>query len=278
MTETLSNKEHLLKYGYCVVRNLLDKKEVEKAKSVVNKVYEKNGKRTNTDVYNYNEYWEFFTNDSLLNIIRNFLGPEIFYLHTFSTKREYAKDIAYSWHRDNPCRQFGKGPDWDRNDPYNVLTCIIYLSSSDITGSGINLIPFSHKRTYTLSNILRVLHYKTRNISFLKNIRDMLPKFLGVNIKPNPGDCIIFLANLLHTALPTRTLRKAMLFQYGINNKHSKNFVNYYLHHRKQIDYWTENQENINEFFNFLKKKKIFYPIPKTKDEIKGVSIPQAKE
>ena len=279
MAKILTNKENLLKYGYCVVRNLLSNKEVKRAESVLNNIYEKNEKKINLDMYKYSESWEFFTSDRLLNIIRDLLGPEIYYLHTCSIKIENERDIVYSWHRDNPCRLFGKGPDWDKNEPYNVLTIIIYLSSSDKTGSGINLIPFSHRRTYSLSNILRIIHYKTRNISLLKKIRDIFPRFfLGVNIKTDPGDCVIFFANLFHTGIPTRTLRKAIIFQYGVDNKHSKNFVNYYIHHLKQIEYEIKYKDIINKFFNLLKSKNIYYPLPKTKAEIKGVSISQAKK
>ena len=166
MTKILTNRENLLKYGYCIIRNLLSNKEVERARSMINKIYEKNGKTCNWDIYNYKESWEFFTTDHLLNIVKNLLGPDIFYLHTPTIIREDEKDYQYAWHRDNAFKQFGKGPDWDKNEPYNVLTFIIYLSSSDKTGSGINLIPFSHRRTYSLSNILRIIHYKTKNISF----------------------------------------------------------------------------------------------------------------
>ena len=130
-----------------------------------------------------------------------------------------------------------------------------------------------------MSNILRVLHYRTKYISLFKSIRNILPRFLvGVNIKTSPGDCVIFLANMLHTGIPTRSLRKAMLFQYGIDNKHSKNFVNYYIHHRKQHEYEIKYKDKINEFFDLLKSKNIYYPLPKTKVEIKGVSISQAKK
>ena len=34
MAKILTNKENLLKYGYCVVRNLLSNKEVKRAESV----------------------------------------------------------------------------------------------------------------------------------------------------------------------------------------------------------------------------------------------------
>ena len=109
MAKILTNRENLLKYGYCIIRNLLSNKEVERARSMINKIYEKNGKQANFYMYNYSDSWEFFTTDHLLNIIRNLLGPEIFYLHTCFTRRENEKDIQYSWHRDNPCRLFGKG-------------------------------------------------------------------------------------------------------------------------------------------------------------------------
>jgi len=279
MSKILTNKESLLKNGYCIVRNLLNNKEVEKAKSIINKISKTSGKKLNTDMFNYRESWELFTNDRLLNIVKDLLGPDIFFLHTCLTRRENEKDINYTWHRDNPCRLFGKGPDWDKKEPYNVLSIIIYLSSSETTGSGINLIPSSHKKTYTLSNILRVLHFKTKYISILKSIRDLFPKYLvGVNIKTEPGDCVVFLANLLHTGIPTHGLRKAIIFQYGTDNKHSKNFVNYSVHHRHdQIGYETKYKDTINEFFNFLKSKNIFYPLPEKKIEIKEVSIPKNK-
>ena len=89
MAKILTNRENLLKYGYCIIRNLLSNKEVERARLMINKIYEKNGKQANFDMYNYSDSSEFFTSDRLLNIIRNLLGPKIFYLHTCVTKREF---------------------------------------------------------------------------------------------------------------------------------------------------------------------------------------------
>ena len=69
-------------------------------------------------------------------------------------------DNKRSWHRDNPCRSTEKGPDWDKNLPYNVLTTITYLCSSKETDSNLNIILKSHKTEYkySVSNILRLLH------------------------------------------------------------------------------------------------------------------------
>ena len=193
-------------------------------------------KKITLDIHNYKESWEFFTNDRLLDIVKNLLGPDIFYLHTPTIIREDEKDFQYAWHRDSTFKQFGNGPDWDKNEPYNVLSLVTYLSSYDTTRSGINLIPCSHKRSYTLSNIFRFLHSKIKDISLFKNIRDIIPRFIGVNIKTEPGDCVIFLANLYHTGIPPRTsrhaLKKVIVVQYGVDNKHSKNLVNFYLDDR----------------------------------------------
>ena len=73
MAKILTNRESLLKYGYCIVRNLLSYNEVERARSMINKIYEKNGKICNFDMYNYKESWEFFTSDRLLNIVKTLL-------------------------------------------------------------------------------------------------------------------------------------------------------------------------------------------------------------
>ena len=74
---------------------------------------------------------------------------------------------SWSWHRDNPCRRTGEGPDWDTDENYNV-TIIIYLSDSKESNSSLAFIPKSHNITYkrTLSNILRIIHHKIKKQKF----------------------------------------------------------------------------------------------------------------
>ena len=279
MAELLTNKENLFKYGYCVVRNLLDDKEVQKYRSIIKEVYEKSGKKDGKPLYEYRESWEIIFNDRILNAVRSVLGPNIFYLHDGNChhmvhNKEYDYTQFSSWHRDNPCRIFGKGPDWDPNEPYNVLRVGLYLSTFKESKSGLNVIPYSHKKKYTFSNVIRLLHYKTKNVNipFLKKIRQKLEKFIGVNIHTNPGDCIIFIANLLHTGIPPQGSRKSLFLSYGINNKHSKNYVNYYMEHRKGFEIY--NQKMRDEIIKFLKNNNIYFPLPEKKEEIKGASVP----
>ena len=144
MSEVLTNKDNLFKYGFCIFRNLLDKNEIEKYRYTIKKIYEKSGSVTVTDLYNYKETWGYILNDRLLNNLRNLLGPNIYYLHSSSISHFSDVSPLVSWHRDSPCRQVGKGPDWDPNEPYNVVTVITYLSSNEETKSGVNLIPFRY--------------------------------------------------------------------------------------------------------------------------------------
>ena len=80
MTELLTNKDNLFKHGYCVIRNLLDDKEVQKCRSIIKKVCEGNGKKSEY-LYEHREFWEIAFNDRILNGIRSVLEPNIFYLH-----------------------------------------------------------------------------------------------------------------------------------------------------------------------------------------------------
>lgn len=288
MAEILTNKEHLKKFGFCVVRNLLDNKEIKKYRSVTSKINKKNGGSTQgsriMEMIRNRETWEYIMNDRLLNILRSLLGPNIFWLHDMSTRHQVKNDITahqFTWHRDNPCRRIGKGPDWDQDEPYNVVGAITYLTSHEDSGSGVNFIPSSHKKTYTftISNILRLMHYRTRNIKFLQGLRNIIQKNIGVACRTDPGDCVIFFANLFHEPLPTRGTRQAIMGRFGPEGKHSKNYVNYHLKHRKGNDYEINdsNKTTIDDFFNLLKSKNIYFPLPEKKEKIEGVTIPKSE-
>jgi len=130
--------------------------------------------------------------------------------------------------------------------------------------------PGSHKTRYTLSQFLRLILYRTKNTksSFVKSIRKKLEKYIGVNIKTNPGDCVMFLANVFHTPIPASGLRKSLFTTYGTNNKHAKNYNNYYLKHR---NYPIDNDIH-EEFKNLLTGKNIYISPPEKKEEIEGVT------
>ena len=275
------SKEHLKKYGYFVIKNVFKKDEVEKLISVMEKIHKENNKSVISDLQNYEETWKFLTNNKLLEYLKELIGEKIYYLHTGITRRENKKDIknSWGWHRDNPCRRFGRGPDWNENKPYDVLSVIIYLSDSSITKSGLKVIPYSHKTALNISNILRIISVRINSIKFLKPFRGLLEKFIGITIKTEVGDCVVFFSNVLHTQIPTKNLRQNIIYQFGTGSEHSKNYVNYAFHHRVGknalvVPYDKNNKKN-QDFLDLLKEKKIYYPIPETKEHIDGVSVPK---
>ena len=63
MSELLTNKDHFLKFGFCVVRNLFDDKEIEKYRYEINEICEKKGTTYAQDLYNYRKIWNYILND-----------------------------------------------------------------------------------------------------------------------------------------------------------------------------------------------------------------------
>lgn len=275
MNKLLPNKIEFFKNGYCVLRNFLTKDEVEKYSLLAKKFRKKNKTMRTAGLHNYNEFWDIIVSDRLLNVLRNLLGQNILYLYN-SHIESFQADFEYGWHRDNPCRIFGKGSDWNSKANYDVIRVGFFFSSFKFNKSGVNIIPGSHKKKYQLSQLLRLIWYKTKNTKslFLQRIRKKFIKYIGLNIETNPGDCVMFLANVHHTGIPTSELRNSLYLTYGTNNKHAKNFNNYYLKHRKFVDADRLEIDNSvhKEFKDLLEQKKI-YSIPSDiKEDIEGVT------
>ena len=47
MAKLLSNKDNLFKFGYCVIRNLLNDEEIQRYRLIIKKIHEKNGQGHN---------------------------------------------------------------------------------------------------------------------------------------------------------------------------------------------------------------------------------------
>jgi len=266
------DKKAFIEKGYCVVKNLLNENEVQYYDDKIKKLAK--GKHFNLGgIYNAKEISDIVVNKNLLAAIKELIGPEIFFLHDSTIMHKTEPKYVENWHRDNPCRRFGIGPDWNKSIPYDVLRVGIYLQPYEETKSCINLIPGSHKNRYTIQEFLRFFHRKMfsklSSDSRFNIFKNFYTPLIGENIKTDRGDCVIFHANLWHTATPTEGIKRAIHFSFGRNNLHSKNFVNYYLKHRTDI---TKDGALIDEdFIKLLQKEKIYFPIPKEKIDIPGV-------
>ena len=274
--------KNFLEKGYCVVRNVLSADEIQKYKSLIKNSSKEVGADVVIGIHNYKEYWDIIANEKILKIVKKILNNEnIKYLYLAATRHESNK-FNYAWHRDNPCRVFGVGADWKEKEIFNIVRVGVYLSPYESVKSGLNVLPYSHKKSFTFSNLLRVFHHKTKNSKnfYIKKIRGILEKIIGINIKTNSGDCVFFIASLLHAGIPPSEncdTRNAIFLTYGTENIHSENFINYWTKHRP---YDSDGQinvpnKNVEELEKFLKDKNIYLPVPKEKKNIDGISIPK---
>jgi hypothetical protein len=281
------NRDQLLKKGYVVIRNFFNEKESEDLKKIIYTVHknfnEKHSPIENsytevTGMHRYKEYWDFIYNKKILETLKYIIGEDIYYLYNSNSRLTTDQDNLdrhdYNWHRDSACRLFGVGPDWDKDEIYKVVRVGIYLFDSKDIKSGLNIIPNTHRTKYNFDNILRIIHLRFKNIKnkYARFFSSILSNFIGLDIETNKGDIIIFLANLMHSEIPAKKRGRVSAFlSYGPNNKHSKNYVNYYMMHRKG---YAMPEEYAKQFFDLLRDKNIFFPMPEKKEEVKGFSIP----
>jgi len=294
-------KEDFFKNGFYVIKNLLDESEIKKyINCIKNKresllrqdaaSFDEKGnfkiKTSDTEKFkNYSEYddeslWGYVSNKKLINNIDELLSEKSYFVHDLGLLDPGTNpDNEVSWHRDNPCRTTGVGPDWDPKIKYNVVTAITYLQSSENCGTGLNVIPGSHKLSYkqTLSNILRFIHLKTRNYNKLKLLRNFISKIIGTTIKYDAGDCIIFLCTLYHAPITinhskSNVKRQCVTARYGGIGKHSNTYIDYVTNKRTEMNKYI-NAKKKNEFLDYIKEKELFLPFVKNIDNLKGAFI-----
>ena len=270
------NIKNLRNNGFLIIKDLINKKEIlEIEKSFTKK---NNSIKNNQNYFETDDevMWQYLINKKLLNALKKILGEKIYYMHDLDLGESRIQNNFRSWHRDNPCRSTGKGPDWDNKISYNVLTTITYMCSSEETNSNLNFLNKSHKPKYkfSISNILRLFHRKSLKYKKLDKFRFIIEKLIGKEIIYNKGDCIVFFANLYHMGQGVtlnENNRKLIIARFGGPGQHSENFINYLFKHRSEIANRYNGSKKKNDFFNFLKKNNIFYPLPNKKKEIEGV-------
>lgn len=264
-----SYKSQLFKDGYCHIKNFFNEEESEKLKILSEKLhieYNQNNENNYTlrPLYNYKDYWDIITNKKILDFARELLGEDLIYL--YNSKSIYQLTSGdLNWHRDNVSRIFNQGPDWDKNEKYNVLRIAIYLSPYIKNKTGLKVIPKSHQKKGMVCYILRLLRKKFKKIYFNKFFRKIFDKLVGKEILVDKGDCVFFIANLYHAAMETHDIRQAIFLSYGTRNFHAQNYINYYFQDEENKERFAINEEMINqtEFENLLKKNDIFFPISK---------------
>lgn len=225
--------------GYLVVRNIFSKEEIEYYKSALVKLsVDRKAKWTLPDgVCQHAQFWKAIFNQKILDNVREVLGSEIKFLQHNDLHVGFS---SFGWHRDNVCRTFGQGPDWDESeDDYQLVRVGIYLQDKK-TGFRLGMIPGTHRPDFHLSEAeIRNIERSATAMSKVKTIlggKDHLSEKAHW-IATSPGDCIIFCPRTYHTGSNFKGTKYSLFLAYGAENRHFRNHYNYYRHMRQDLGY-----------------------------------------
>lgn len=178
-------------------------------------------------------FWPLIFNERLLDTVRDLLGGDIRYTQHSDLHINLG---GGRYHRDNCCREFSVGPDWDeREEPYKVVRIAIYLSDFYNSGTSIVLLPDTHRHESKINRMEYILWNKLRSFMRNKGFNNKLPHLFFskkcIRYKTNPGDCLIFDQRLMHAGgnLHSRYPKYAVFLAYGIDNHHSRNHRKFFL-------------------------------------------------
>ena len=138
------------------------------------------------------EFWPIIFNERLLSTVRALIGDEIRYTQHSDL---HINLPGGRWHRDNACREFGVGADWDeRVQPYRVVRIAIYLSNFSDSGSSLVVLPGTHR-----------MAFEAERMDADQFLREDVPRnreliASAVEATLDPGDVLLFDAGTLHAA------------------------------------------------------------------------------
>ena len=284
MSNVISKKEVSLfkRNGYIHLKNFFNDQEVNTfLKAIEKKSFFIKNENINRSV-DVEEFWEFICHKKMLEAIRLLIGNDIYYLHTANMLSDSinTKRNPHTWHRDNPCRRTGYGPDWITKEKYNVVSSISYLTESDST---LNVIKRSHFKSYqySFSNILRTIDLRLREFKKLSFLKNIIKKMIGEDLEYERGDLIIFYANLYHTRSVVKNIedshRSAIIARYGDRSMHSKTYLNYEMNYRQGLEKYKISQKK-DIFFTKLKNNNIYISPQTAKESIDGIFLPRDKD
>jgi hypothetical protein len=270
----MNDKLNLDRNGFVVKRNFFSKFEIIEFLKIQKLLHKKKNAKFGP-IHKSRITWKIILNKKIKDLLYHFYtNKKVAYLfHGHSAAQDKFASFDTSWHRDNACRTFGKGPDWDKN--YNVLRVAIYLDNCE---SGLRLIKGSHRAKGYICYLISFLRTHFKILYHKKIFRFFFDRIIGTEIRVKKGDCLFFFANTYHSAIninddkQIENTRKAIFLTYGIHNKHSYNHLNYYLFHRTDKDF--EFKEKLKkEFFKILKKNNLYIELPKKKINIEHASL-----
>lgn len=249
------DKSFFQKNGYCVIKNLLRKDEVDYYRKILSEIDDISKTWDIPDGITKNKnLWSLITNKKLISNLNNILGEIKYTQHS---------DILINtngvgWHRDNAHRKFNVGSDWDeKKEKYSIVRVAIYLHKNQKFKLGV--IPNSNKNDNFINQRKIAINNMILNFKQKKGLRANLwkPKNAKMDfINLNFGDCIFFDQRLYHSPIDISGEKIGLFLSYGVQNFHTINHINYYRSSRKDLGYLQKFPEELE---NILKKKDLLF-------------------
>ena len=219
------------------------------------------------------DFWPLITDERLLTAVRQLLNSNIRFLQHTDLHVGFS---AISWHRDNVCRTFGQGSDWDESqEPYQLVRVGLYLQTYEESHFRLGFIPGSHCPPEGKVTLRQKLN--EAKLNSLGTLSYVFTRFQerasnGVWITTEPGDCIIFDPRAIHSGSYIIGPKYSIFLGYGVENSHFSNHKNYYRHLRPELNY----QEPDPELVAQLRAENLYPENVVDSDQIEEAWVPPA--
>lgn len=214
------HKHEFLEYGYTIIPAVFTREEAEKMNIEARRLLDSLLPRhPNLQIRNGYPALLFGPSDLSLmlnsfshsarmkNIVRSFLGPDVFQLNSQIYFRNSGDGDQFAWHQDI-C--FRTPPEDFLNIEEGYLQTIICLDPIDDNGA-IEFIPRSHKR-----GNLELIPRDNSERGLRKFHRN---GWNGIKVKANPGDVLLWSVMIVHGSEPNTSGKSRMTFMNGFARK-----------------------------------------------------------
>ncbi len=263
------------KNGFLVVKKLLSSDEANDLRNKIDNIVNDETKKHMTfyafaipdGIRKYKNFWYLIWHPNIIKLLHNVVSKNIkFAIHNDIHRNltpQYKYDGDYfklsGWHRDTRFRSnFLKIRDKEAfNETQEKFKCIrlgIYLNNFDDFKSYLYLIPKSHLTSHSLSNKFEIFFWyrvfaffisiitKNKFARFFPFIRKKPNNMFSGYSKPyrvelNEGDVVLFDTRVIHAVSPSQGTKHSIFIDYGIENEHTYDHINYYLKERKDLGY-----------------------------------------
>jgi hypothetical protein len=200
-------RDALRVFGFAVIRNALDSREVSQVRSALDRAFASAHLRNlptmcSTEVLKHEPIWRMLFKDPIVSSLRAAVGPELYYQHDMDVQRNSYGLTGWKrhsgWHMDAGSES---GNDYLRAADYRFVKCGIFLQDFDNGwGGGIRVKPKSHRGLFEDGRLKRSLFYSRRA---LNRIAMMLRLDVDTfDVPTKAGDLCFFDSRLLHSSVP----------------------------------------------------------------------------